>query len=116
MKTAIIGDVETVAGFALGGISLRFPVEDVEGAAAALSKVRGDKDVAVLMVTSRFAKLLEKEIDEIRARKAVYPIVVVLPPQRGETHGPDRIGILIKRAVGINVEQQEKGGDIYDRG
>jgi len=111
MKMAVIGERETVAGFALGGVSMRFPVDDLEGAEAALSSVIEEGDVAILLVTPRFASLLEKDIENLRMRKAVYPIVVVLPSKKGEPQGPDRIGALIRRAVGIALDEEEQGGE-----
>ena len=66
MNIAVIGDRETVVGFSLAGVSLRFIVDDIISAEKALSAVMDRGNVAVLIMTERYARLLENEIDRWR--------------------------------------------------
>ncbi|MCD6461824.1 MAG: V-type ATP synthase subunit F, partial [Thermoplasmata archaeon] len=76
MKTAVIGDRETVTGFRLAGVSLGFVAEDVVAAEKALHRVMEGEDVAVVVVTRRVYNLLEEDIARWRERNPVFPIIV----------------------------------------
>ncbi|MCK4717434.1 MAG: V-type ATP synthase subunit F [Thermoplasmata archaeon] len=104
MRIAVIGDRETVAGFALGGASLRYTVEGLESADKALAEVMKSDDVAVLLITTTYSKLLEREIAQWKETRPVYPLVVEVAPRRGGERGTRRIDDLIRRAVGITAD------------
>lgn len=113
MRIAVIGDRGAVAGFALGGVSVRHVVNGEEDAREAFENVLSQDDIAVLLVTQTCASILKEDIDRLRDRKLPYPVVVILPPRDDEAKEEDRIGILIKKAVGISMTQQDKGGEKY---
>ncbi|MDG6219838.1 MAG: V-type ATP synthase subunit F [Candidatus Thermoplasmatota archaeon] len=100
---AIIGDRETISGFALGGVSMRLIVEDVTQAEEALASVMESGEVAVLLLTPKYG-FLREQIESWREQRPVYPLVVELPPRRGEKRGEDRIVDLVRRAVGVHLE------------
>ncbi|GEM_PF-481946 len=117
MKIAVLGDVETVVGFSLGGAGLRYPVEDLMGAEKALNEIMQRGDVAVLIITERFSRLLAEDINRWKEEHPVFPLIVEVPGFKEKTRGTDRVNALIKKAVGISLSDEgvemkkEKAGE-----
>ena len=62
LKVSVIGDRDTVMGFALTGIKDLYAVEDREGAKEALSQVMQNPDMGVVIISERYAHSLREDI------------------------------------------------------
>ncbi len=81
LKVAVLGDTETVAGFALAGVKTAaiLDEEDREGAARKLKEFTDSDEIGVLIITERWAESLRNEI--IMAKRInIYPIIVYNRP------------------------------------
>ena len=113
MKVAVMGDTETVAGFALAGVKISAVLDEsgpggMEEAAGRLKEFTDSDDIGVLIITERWADLLRKEID-LAKRLNIYPIIVEIPDKSGKLERKDPLTSLIRRAVGVEVHSLSKG-------
>lgn len=107
MKIAIIGDRDTVMGFALTGIKDLYTVSNREEAKTALSEVMQNPDMGVLIITERYAHSLRDDIKRLREDAPLYPLIVEIQDKKGRIEREDPIRALIKRAVGLDIEASE---------
>lgn len=105
MKVAVIGDLDTVTGFRLGGVTATYIVGIGEKIDAILKKLIADEGLAVIVVTERIADANQQAIVEAkRAKKAVTPIIVEIPDKNGRiAREVDPLKMLIKSAIGVEV-------------
>lgn len=94
-------------GFALTGIKDLYAVSNREEAKSALSKVMQDPDMGVLIITERYAQFLRDDIKKFREERPLYPLIVEIQDKKGPMEREDPIRILIKRAVGLDIEASE---------
>lgn len=101
MDLFVIGDGETVLGFAFAGVPGEV-VETPEEARQAFSQVLKDRQVKILVITASAADLIREEVDRARI-EAHVPVVVEVPGPEGPK--PDRRTLLelIREAVGVRV-------------
>lgn len=107
MKICVIGDKDTVLGFALTGIKALYPSDDREAAKDALAEVMSDPDFGVIIITERYALSLDDEIRRWREEKPLYPLIVEIQDKKGPLAREDPIRLLIKRAVGLDMKSDE---------
>ena len=100
VKIAVLGDRDSIYGFAALGLEI-YPVETHEEGARLIKKLAAG-DYAVIYITEAMAEELETEIDTYRSRE--WPAIIPIPGVSGNTG----IGI---RAVKKSVEQAV-GSDI----
>jgi len=103
---AIIGDEETVTGFMLAGVKEGHAVRDAFETEKALKKVFNTPDIVVLFITSDVAKYVRQLISDRRNMGEFYPIVVEIPPKSGKME-EDVIRMIVRRAVGVDMEKEE---------
>ncbi len=104
MRMGIIGDEETVTGFMLAGIKEAYVARDRFETEKVLKKIFNTPDVVVLFITSDLAKEVREIIDSRRKMGEFYPIVVEIPPKSGKME-EDVIRMIVKRAVGVDMEK-----------
>ncbi len=107
MKVSVIGDKDTVMGFALTGIKDLYVVEDGEEAKQALSELMQNPDIGLVIITERYAHSLKENIRRWREEKPLYPLIIEIQDKSGKMDREDPIRMLIKRAVGIDVSISE---------
>lgn len=107
MKICVIGDKDTVLGFALTGIKNLYPAEDREAAKNALAEVMSDPDFGVIIITERYAHSLDDEIRRWREENPLYPLIVEIQDKKGPLTREDPIRLLIKRAVGLDMKSDD---------
>jgi len=97
---AVIGDVESIKGFAAVGLKI-FPCEDADEAQNALKKLVNE-GCAVVYITEEFASLLSKEIAKLD--EALLPAVIPIPGVTGNTGiGVNRLKSSVEKAVGSDI-------------
>lgn len=107
MKVSVIADRDTVNGFALAGIKDLYAVDNREEAKTALAEVMENPDMGVVIITERYALYLTEDIRRWREEKPLYPLIVEVQDKKGKVEREDPIRILIKRAVGLDIEASE---------
>ncbi|PIV69743.1 MAG: V-type ATP synthase subunit F [Euryarchaeota archaeon CG01_land_8_20_14_3_00_38_12] len=105
MKICVIGDRDTVIGFALSGVKNRITPKDKKEAENALAKFMEDPGIGVIIITEKLAEMLRKEINTWKTRKSLYPVIVEIPDKKGVMEREDRIEKIIRRAVGVVPEE-----------
>ncbi|MHA1687050.1 MAG: V-type ATP synthase subunit F [Candidatus Heimdallarchaeaceae archaeon] len=101
-KIVSVGDEETSIGFKLAGISKTYTVEP-EKAGSILHKLSNDPEIAIIIVTEEIAKKNKDLINKIRINP--FPVFVEVPGKLGHFEATeDRVRLLIKMALGIDVE------------
>jgi len=99
-KIAVLGDRDSIYGFAALGLEV-FPVQDGEEGARTLRRL-SEQDYAVVYVTEALAAQIPQELD--RCRESLMPAVIPIPG----VHGNTGLGIsMVKRSV-----EQAVGSDI----
>jgi len=105
MKIGVIGDRDTVIGFALSGVKNRVTPKDKKEAENALSKFMEEPGVGVIIITEKLAEMIRKEINAWKTRKPLYPVIVEIPDKKEIMEREDRIEKIIRRAVGVVPEE-----------
>ncbi len=98
MKVAVLGDRHTVLGFALAGVEGKEPGSHP---LKILDDFMSRDDLGILIITSEISETLKHEIAQWKMQKH-FPIVVEIQEFGKELSG-DRIGELLKRAVGMDI-------------
>jgi vacuolar-type H+-ATPase subunit F/Vma7 len=98
MKVAVLGDRHSVLGFQLAGIEGKEPGPHPM---KVLDDFMERDDLGILIVTSEIAQTLKHEIATWKRRKH-FPIIVEIQ-EFGKELTEDRIGDLLKRAVGMDI-------------
>ena len=101
-SVAIIGDIDTVSGFRLGGVKRAEVVNTSEEAIVAFDKFL-DEELSIIIIN----QLLDNEIrDHINRRigSNVLPMIIEIPDKDGSSEGSsDQINELIKRVIGVEM-------------
>lgn len=99
-KIAVMGDRDSVSGFASLGLEI-FPEEDAERAAATLRRMVAG-GYAVIYMTEQLAAQLESEID--RYRHLPVPAIIPIPGVTGNTGmGLRSVSKSVEKAVGSDI-------------
>lgn len=96
-KMAVLGDRESICGFACLGVETAVVYNEAE-AKAQLSRLVSE-NYAVIYITEYFAEKLKDEISLLE--NEVTPAVILIPGVKGNTgKGMENIGKAVERAVG----------------
>lgn len=99
-KAAVMGDLDSIYGFAALGLDT-YPVTDKEEAAKIL-KTLAEKEFAVIYITESLQAELEKEID--RYVTNYLPAIIPIPGVFGNTgKGMRNVKKSVERAVGSDI-------------
>lgn len=98
-KIAVIGDKDSIAGFAALGMRI-FPANDGAEAKELLRKL--SSDYAIIYLTEELAKLIPDEIEKYK--EMFSPSVILIPGILGETGmGLESISSMVEKAVGVDI-------------
>lgn len=101
-KIVSVGDEETSIGFKLAGISKTYTVE-AEKAGPLLNKLSNDPEIAIIIITEEIAKKNKEIITKIRMNP--FPVFVEVTGKTGKfEETEDRVKVLIKMALGIDID------------
>lgn len=99
-KIAVLGDRDSIYGFAALGLST-YPVSNPEEAAKTLKRL-ADGNYAVIYVTEAVQAQIEEEID--RYRTANTPAIIPIPGVLGNTGmGMRNVKTSVEQAVGSDI-------------
>ncbi len=99
-KAAVIGDYDSIYGFAALGLDT-FPVTDAQEAAAVLKKIAGGSH-AVIYITEAMAAELTEELASFREQ--MLPAIILIPGIAGNTGaGIASVKKSVEQAVGSDI-------------
>ena len=101
MKYSIIGDEDTVLGFAIVGVAGKVAT-NAEEAERAFKALLQDKDTSIIIMTERIADMMRATVDRYLFTES-FPLIVEIPDRHGPS--PERPGIreLVNAAIGIKI-------------
>ncbi len=100
-RVAVMGDYDSIYGFAALGLAT-FPVEADRAAAAKTLKKLADNDYAVIFITEALAALLTEEIAQYD--ETAVPAIILIPGISGNTGaGIAQVKRSVERAVGSDI-------------
>jgi len=100
MRYYVIGDEDTVLGFALAGVE-GTEVSSAEEARAAFEKALSG-DAGIVIVTEDTAELMRTRIDEY-VLTAQFPLILEIPGPRGRKPDSPTLRELVNEAIGMNL-------------
>ncbi len=102
-SVAIIGDLDTVTGFRLGGVREGRVVNNKEEAEKALDDLIETK-VSIIIITEKIANEIRVHINKTIGSEIV-PMIIEIPDKDGmsESDG-DQMRALIKRVIGVDIK------------
>ncbi len=99
-KAAVIGDYDSIYGFAALGLDT-FPITSTEQASATLRKIAGGSH-AVIYITEALAYELRDELDVYRTSQ--LPAIILIPGVSGNTGaGIAMVKKSVEQAVGSDI-------------
>ena len=102
-SVAIIGDIDTVSGFRLGGVKQAEVVTTSEEAIAAFDKFLEQDEISIIIITQLMANEIRDHINR-KIGNDVLPMIIEIPDKDGSSEGSsDQINDLIKRVIGVEM-------------
>ncbi len=101
MKYFTIGDEDTVLGFSLVGVDGQ-TVETEEEAAKIFQNVMDRKDIGILLITERIARLI-KILIENRVNTLQFPLIVEILDRNGPLPDKKSVDEFIRSSIGIKI-------------
>lgn len=99
-KIAVMGDKDSIYGFANLGLSI-FPTEDANEARSILKKL-AQSGFGIIYITEALAAQIHDEIDKYRYQS--IPAVILIPGINGNTgEGMASVTRSVEKAVGSNI-------------
>lgn len=99
-KIAVMGDKDSIYGFAALGMSI-FPVEEVEEARSTLNKLASG-NFGIIYITESLAAKISEDIDNYRFESK--PAIILIPGISGNTGaGMTDVNKSVEKAVGSNI-------------
>ena len=100
-RVAVMGDTESIKGFAALGLDI-FPCDREEEAAPLFRRLTAGGEYGVVFLTERLFVLLEKDVK--RLDDQLLPAVIPIPGVTGDTGvGIRRLSGSVERAVGSDI-------------
>ena len=100
MRYYVIGDSDTVLGFAFAGVKGEV-AGDAAAARSALLRIVNEQPDTIIIITHAVAESIRQEVNQIRF-DLTLPLIVEIPGPEGPVEKPNLLK-LIQEAVGIRV-------------
>lgn len=101
-SVAVIGDIDTVTGFRLGGVKLTKVATSAEETTEAFDKFLDD-EVSIIIITQILADEIREHINR-KIGSNVLPMIIEIPDKDGSSEGSsDQMADLIKRVIGVEM-------------
>lgn len=101
-SVAIIGDIDVVSGFRLGGVKRAEVANSAEEAVAAFDKIL-DEEISIIIITQVLANEIRNHINR-KIGSSVLPMIIEIPDKDGSSEGSsDSMADLIKRVIGVEM-------------
>ncbi len=102
MQMFLISDnIDTLTGMRLAGIPGVLIHEDFE-LRQTLDKILQKKEIEIVLITEKLAKLLPDYIKDIKLNHRV-PLIVEIPDRHGTGRTPDSITGYVREAIGLKI-------------
>lgn len=101
-SVAIIGDIDVVSGFRLGGVKRAEVANSAEEAVAAFDKIL-DEEISIIIITQVLANEIRNHINR-KIGSSVLPMIIEISDKDGSSEGSsDQMADLIKRVIGVEM-------------
>lgn len=101
-SVGVIGDIDIVSGFRLGGVQKAEVVNTSEEAIVAFDKFL-DEEISIIIITNRLANEIREHINR-KIGSNVLPMIIEIPEKDGSSEGSsDQMAELIKRVIGVEM-------------
>jgi len=104
-KMAIIGTYDTILPFKAIGMDY-YVINDIESAKNVLDEV-SKKNYGIIYIEEAFASKLITRINELNKENKDLSITIIPGSKGGMNFGVNHITNLVKKALGINIFQEE---------
>ena len=84
-SVAIIGDIDVVSGFRLGGVKRAEVANSAEEAVAAFDKIL-DEEISIIIITQVLANEIRNHINR-KIGSSVLPMIIEIPDKDGSSEG-----------------------------
>lgn len=102
-SVAVLGDLDTVTGFKLGGVKEGRVVATNEEAINALDDLV-DNGISIIIITQNIANDIREHINK-KIGSDVLPMIIEIPDKSGATDNDgDQMKDLIKRVIGVEIK------------
>jgi V/A-type H+-transporting ATPase subunit F len=102
MKIFLISDnTHTLAGMRLSGVE-GIVVHEREEILRELEKIKGKKDLGILLITELLVEKVQSEINEMKLSRNL-PIIVEIPDRHGSRRLPDFLTGYIRESIGLKI-------------
>lgn len=102
-SVAVIGDVDTITGFKLGGVTEGYVVNTEDEAKKALDELIENK-ISIIIITQKIADEIREYINKTIGSEIV-PMIIEIPDKNGESETDnDQMRSLIKRVIGVDIK------------
>lgn len=102
MKFFCISDnIDTRIGMRLSGIE-GVVVHEASELNQALDDACSNKEIGIILISSKLMKLSPKRIYDIKLR-VKYPLIVEIPDRHGEANISDSITNYVREAIGVKI-------------
>lgn len=98
MEYFVIGDEDTVLGFALAGVA-GLKADNAQEARLCWDKALEDKSNGVIIITSQVADLIRETVDRYLFSET-FPLVVEIPSKGGKSVD---LRELVNEAIGVSI-------------
>lgn len=98
---AVIGDIDTVTGFKLGGIKEGRVVESADEAKENIKNLI-DNGYTIILITEKIA-LENRHFIEKLTKNSALPMIIEIPDKSGPIGADDPMNDLIKRVIGVDM-------------
>jgi len=97
----ISDNVDTLTGMRLAGIE-GIVVHEVHEVKQALENVTRNKEIGVVLITEKLAKLVPDLVKDIKLNYHI-PLIVEIPDRHGTGRTPDSITHYVREAIGLRI-------------
>jgi vacuolar-type H+-ATPase subunit F/Vma7 len=109
-KVAVVGDQETVTGFALAGVTYGHIHAAKWETLAKLSELLVSDEIGLVLITHRVAEELGHDFRRMVREKRLLPLVLRIPDKTGYVPKVDELREIIRRTVGAEIMVKKEGG------
>jgi len=102
MQLMVIGNPDTVRGFALAGVRGEIALTP-EALERAMDIAMADEEIGIVLVTQDVAALAPERIDALKGRGDLTPLVIEIPGPEGPDAERPSLSEMIRRITGVRV-------------
>lgn len=102
-RIAVVGELETVAGFGLAGVELLHVHREKEETLRKMRELLSDPELGLVLITATVKEELGEELEALLRVKGMFPMVLVIPNREGYYPAVDELERLVRRTAGVEV-------------